>query len=131
MQLSKELIPKNITFLGESLYVKFQSDNRNNGRGFSAYYLASKTTDLRPKPTLSPSMQRWVLENQKHQPSKGGSSVGGNIPSVGGGAPAKKTKKNKKKKTKFQRTRLWDISERDVLKAERIHEENKSKVKYW
>lgn len=75
-------------------------------------------------------MQRWVLENQKHQPSKGGSSVGGNIPSVGG-APAKKTKKNKKKKTKFQRTRLWDISERDVLKAERIHEENKSKVKYW
>ena len=111
------------------MYVKFQSDNRNNGRGFSAYYLASKTTDLRPKPTLSPSMQRWVLENQKVQPAKGGLSVGGNVPSVGGSA--KKTKKNKKKKTKLQRTRLWDISERDILKAEKIHEENKSKVKYW
>ena len=55
--------------------------------------------------------------------------MGGNVPSVGG--PAKKTKKNKKKKTKLQRTRLWDISERDILKAEKIHEENKSKVKYW
>lgn len=115
---------------GESMYVKFQSDNRNNGRGFSAYYLASKTTDLRPKPTLSPSMKRWVLENEKTQPAKVGSSVGGNVPSVGGG-PAKKTKKNKKKKTKLQRTRLWDISERDILKAEKIHEEKKSKIKYW
>ena len=75
-------------------------------------------------------MQRWVLENQQRQPSNGGSSAGGNIPSIG--APPKKSKKNKKnKKSKLQRTRLWDISERDVLKAEKIHEENKSKVKYW
>jgi len=107
------------------MYVKFQSDNRNNGRGFSAFYLSSKSPDLRPKPTLSPSMQRWVLENQQGLTATSGDN------GMSAFAPSSSKKKNKKKKKKLQRTRLWDLSERDVLKAEKINSDNARKHRYW
>ena len=49
------------------MYVKFQSDNRNNGRGFSAFYLSSKSPDLRPKVrTYWLPLKRYLLSPLAH-----------------------------------------------------------------
>jgi len=73
-------------------------------------------------------MQRWVLENQGGITATSGDN---GISSFSPGGSKKKNKKNKKKKTKLQRTRLWDITERDVLKAEKINADNSKKHRYW
>ena len=70
-------------------------------------------------------MQRWVLENQGVTVTSGDNGISAFAPSKGG-----KKKKNKKKKLRA-RTRLWSITERDVLKAEKITEQNTQKVQYW
>ena len=74
-------------------------------------------------------MQRWVLENQGVTASTGDNGLSAFEHVSSGGS--KKSKKNKKKKNKLQRTRLWDITERDVLKAEKITAQNNEKVRYW
>lgn len=71
-------------------------------------------------------MQRWVLENQQGLTTTSGDN------GISAFAPSSSNKKkNKKKKKKLQRTRLWDLSERDVLKAEKINSENARKHRYW
>ena len=71
-------------------------------------------------------MQRWVLENEASLASTGTGTVA-QPPKKGG----KKKKGNKKKKGRMgARTRLWDISEKDVLKADR-HATELSAPKYW
>ena len=73
----------------------FQSDNKGNGRGFSAFYMAALPSVLPPSPTLSPTMKKYVQINSKNQI----------------GSPNSRPKKGKKKK--FGRNklavRLWKL----------------------
>ena len=98
---------------GESLYVSFNSDNMGIGKGFRAFYIATKSEDPIPKPTLSPTMQRYVLSNSK--------------PSRPSGKPVKQSdyinsvkKKKNKKKGKFAVLRLWNLSrsQRELFKSQ-------------
>ena len=89
---------------GESLYVSFNSDNLGIGKGFRAYYIATRTKEVLPKPTFSPSMQKYVLSNSQHS-----HPVGKPIKQSTYTSSVKKKKKNKKSK-KFSTLRLWNLS---------------------
>jgi hypothetical protein len=82
---------------GQSLFITFNSDNRGTGKGFSAYYVASKYDGVIPKPTLSPSMQRYVLSNSK--------------PTKPNGKPMKITGKSMGNRRKPMK--VWNLSAKD------------------
>ena len=104
---------------GESLFVTFNSDNLGVGKGFRAFYIASKTEAIIPKPTLSPIMQKYVISNSKTRPGSAGSAVRDEFTKYTGSFSSQKKTKNKKNKKKkstrgfgngFQRIRLWSLS---------------------
>ena len=108
--------------VGESLFISFNSDNMGVGRGFRAFYIATRSEAPLPKPTLSPSMQKYVIANSNTRPQSSimGSSTASQKPQY---INKVKKKKDKKKKGKFATLRLWNLS-RSQKNLYRMQEQN-------
>jgi hypothetical protein len=99
--------------VGESLFISFNSDNMGVGKGFRAFYIATRSKEPLPKPTLSPTMQKYVQSNsqQSSRPTTGFSAPKPvkQTSYINKGNKVKK-KKQKKQKGKFSTLRLWSLS---------------------
>ena len=95
---------------GESLYISFNSDNMGIGRGFRAFYIATKSADVIPAPTFSPEMQKYVLSNSKPVRPTGRPGIPSGTVGYTSGKKSKKRNKKNKVKGRSSRVKLWNLS---------------------